>query len=64
MRPAHPPKVETVTKGGLSGPLLPFKVEIVKNELFQDHHTLPKEKLLKKGVFQDHHTLSKWKLVK
>ena len=47
----------------ISGPLHPPKGETVKNESFQDHHTLPKVSTVKNEFFQDHHTLPKEKLV-
>ena len=39
-------------------------METVKNELFQDHHTLWKVETVKNDFFQDHHILQIWKLLK
>ena len=36
----------------------------VKNQLFQDHHILPKVETGKNHFFQDHHILQIWKLLK
>ena len=63
-----------------SGPPCPSKLETVRNQFLQDHHTLPKWKLLKSVIsrpphppkletlknqfFHDHHTLPNWKLLK
>ena len=32
------------------------KVDIVKNQFFQDHHTFPKVESVKNQFFQDQHT--------
>ena len=39
-------------------------METVKNQFFQDHHTLPKVETVKNDFFQDHHILQIWKLLK
>ena len=34
-------------------------METVKNQLFQDHHILPKVETVKNQLFQDHHIYPK-----
>ena len=36
----------------------------VKNQLFEDHHILPKVETVKNDFFQGHHILQIWKLLK
>ena len=36
----------------------------VKNQLFEDHHILPKVETGKNDFFQGHHILQIWKLLK
>ena len=48
---------------GLSRPPHPLYVETIKNQLFQDNHTLPTVETVKNEFFQDHHTLTRYQLL-